>query len=72
MAWRSILLWNESIFFSVVAVILQSSEFYKKTEPENALNVLIFIFGFVYVFHFLHAVNCQTFPPCDIFICAEF
>ena len=33
----------ESIFFSVVTVILQSSEKYKKTETENALNVLIFI-----------------------------
>ena len=33
----------ESIFFSVVAVILQSSELYKKTEFGNALNVLIFI-----------------------------
>ena len=43
MACRIILLWNESICFAIVVVIVQSSELYRKIDAVKALNVFTLV-----------------------------
>ena len=69
----SIRLWKESIFFSIVSVIVHSSELYRNTDVESSdFHLYTHCPRFVDVIHLSHTTDCQSFPSVYILFCFNF